>query len=169
MLSILIILFACNGGSPCLDGYLKDASGNCVVDDAYTGDAASWSIQKIEQEVEELLEVGIPEPLLVRDIYLAAMSARDVDCPPMEFPGQAVDDPIGAWNTEGTWPSGCLASSGWLYDGGAIFEEDGELVGGEFNSRLVSSFTLMAPNGDLFSAGGEWVFSRSIEDVWDIQ
>jgi hypothetical protein len=167
--SALIIFFACNSVTPCFDGYLKDASGNCVIDESYTSDAAPWSIQNIEQGVTELLEFGIPEPLLVRDVYLEAMYSRDADCPPMEMPGQALDNPIGAWNTEGGWSSGCQASSGWRYDGGAIFEEDGVIEEGEFLSRLVSSFTLTAPTGHMFSAGGELIFSRSSEGVWDIQ
>ncbi len=50
-----IIFFACNNGSPYLDGYLKDASGNCVIHDSYTGDVARWSVQYIEHD-ESIIE-----------------------------------------------------------------------------------------------------------------
>jgi hypothetical protein len=134
-----------------------------VIDDSNTGEGPLWSTQEIEQAASNLLERGIPDPLLVREIYLDAMYARDVDCPYMETIGQPVDNPTGSWSSD------CVASSGWRFDGGAIFEEDGVIDGGEFRSRLVSSFALTAPDGDLFSAGGEWVFSRSPEDVWTVQ
>ena len=159
----LIIVLSCGGTPPCLEGYVRDSANNCVVDDSYTGEGPLWTTQKIEAEVFELLELGIPEPLLVREIYLDAMYSRDVDCPFMETPGQPVENPVGAWSSD------CVASSGWQFDGGAIYEEDGVIESGEFRSRLVSSFGLTSPAGDLFSAGGEFVFGRSAEGVWDIQ
>lgn len=99
MLSALIIFVACNSGSPCLDGYLKNTAGKCVIDDSYTGDVARWSVQNIEHDA--LLELGIPNPLVVSETYLTAMYARDVDCPTIEPPSQAVDDPVFTWDAGG--------------------------------------------------------------------
>jgi len=146
-----------------MEGYVRDLNENCVLDESGGVGESFWTVQEVEEAAAELLEIGIPEPLLVREVYLEAMYARDLDCPFMETPGQPVENPVGAWSSD------CVASSGWEFDGGAIYEEDGLIDGGEFRSRLVSSFGLTSPSGDLFSAGGELIFSRSVEDVWDIQ
>jgi hypothetical protein len=104
----------------------------------------------MEEGFIEAMETGMPSALQLRDLYEDFMLKREPDCPHME--NQESD----SWG--GVWYDDCSTAEGYRFFGNAYYEEEetqeGDLHLWTFNT--VSSFELTDPDGETFTAGGEF-------------
>jgi len=180
---LLLLSLSCTD-PPCPDGSIRGEDGLCYLTDEEETAADTPEFGPLEpalsaaeavEEMERALSWGLVDAITIFDVYVGFLSQRDSDCPPME--NKNSKGYSGVWATVAG--ETCTASSGYSYFGLALFFEELQISGEEFEGQvfttdrwgfsMVASYELTDPDGYTFIGGGSAVHSWELMEDESIQ
>ncbi len=157
----------------CMDGFVRDDSGNCVAEPTDsvedTGEPwpepvvpeAPWDAEELAAKIDQLFAYGLPDQHELKDLYLKLLEeGRDAECP----------------NSDGgvifaMLTSSCVSNQGYTYYGIAGFGEgektpdDPQPDAADYHFQMApASFRITEPDGDEHLAGGAYYYEVRIDD-----
>lgn len=180
---LLLLVLSCTE-PPCPDGSIRAADGLCYLTDEEETTADTPEFGPLEPaltaeeaiaEMERALSWGLVDAVSIFDVYVSFLNQRDSDCPPME--NKNAQGYSGVWATiEGET---CTATTGYSYFGLALFFEEIQVSGDEFEGQvfttdrwgysMVASYELTDPDGYSFVGGGTAIHSWELLEDESIQ
>ena len=149
-----LLLWACTQPS-CPAGSQPAADGLCHLDDEtesvedtgapVVGADPEWEVDELQAVIDSLLDMGLPDPIPVRDSYYDYIVHTDMICPQREVMEEEL--------VTGVWLDSCTSDQGYTYEGMGIFLEEEEASDWTFS--MVARFTMTSPAGIALNGGGE--------------
>ena len=103
-----------------------------------------WNKEVLVTKLDENLALGIPSALMLRNMYVEALSHRDESCPSLLAENSII----------GTWEGGCSSSSHYYYGTGIFVEIENSAPEIPYEMALQTSFEISDTQGNQFISGG---------------
>ncbi len=104
--------------------------------------AAQLAAEEVGSQLQALLDVGLPDPLTLRQVFTSLFEFADDDCPG-----------AGGYALPGDY-DGCVTESGWTFAGVSTLVEDADTM------HLWNDCLIEDGEGHLWTGGGHAIWSR---------